>query len=43
MREHATAHLLVLATDTRLPIGVISSLDVARAFAAEQGATENFG
>jgi CBS domain-containing protein len=43
MREHATAHLLVLATDTRLPIGVISSLDIARAFAAEQGATENFG
>jgi CBS domain-containing protein len=43
MREHATAHLLVVAKETRLPIGVLSTLDVARAFAAEPGPTENYG
>ena len=43
MREHGTAHLLVVAGDTRLPIGVLSTLDVATAFAAEPGLTENFG
>lgn len=43
MREHASAHLLVVSTDTRLPIGVISTLDIAGAFAAEQGSTENYG
>ena len=43
MREHATTHLLVVAPDTRLPIGVLSTLDIARAFAAEQGPTENYG
>ena len=43
MREHATTHLLVEAPETHLPIGVLSTLDVARAFAAEQGAPENYG
>jgi len=43
MREHATAHLLVVANNTRLPIGVLSSLDVATAFGAEPGPSENFG
>ena len=43
MREHATTHLLVVASDTRLPIGVLSTLDIARAFATEQGPTENYG
>jgi CBS domain-containing protein len=34
MREHATSHLLVVS-DRSLPVGVISSLDVARALATE--------
>jgi CBS domain-containing protein len=34
MAENETAHLLVIA-DTGLPIGVVSTLDVARVFAAE--------
>jgi CBS domain-containing protein len=34
MREHATSHLLVVS-DRSFPIGVISSLDVARALATE--------
>jgi CBS domain-containing protein len=34
MREHATSHLLVVS-DLALPVGVISSLDVARALATE--------
>ncbi len=34
MTENATTHLLVIS-DQGLPVGVISSLDVARAFAAE--------
>jgi len=42
MREHATAHLLVVEGDTRMPIGVLSTLDIARAFAAEPGPEENF-
>lgn len=34
MREHATSHLIVVTdVDSLLPIGVLSSLDVARAFA----------
>lgn len=34
MREHATSHLIVVAEQTSpLPIGVLSTLDVARAFA----------
>ncbi len=43
MREHATAHLLVVADETRLPIGVLSTIDVARSLAAEPGPTENYG
>jgi len=42
VREHATAHLLVVEGDTRMPIGVLSTLDIARAFAAEPGPEENF-
>ena len=35
MREHSTAHLIVVAdAGSPLPIGVISSLDIARAIAA---------
>jgi CBS domain-containing protein len=34
MREHATSHLLVVS-DRGFPVGVISSLDVARALATE--------
>jgi CBS domain-containing protein len=34
MAENETAHLLVIA-DTGLPIGIVSTLDLARAFAAE--------
>ena len=38
MREHRTAHLIVIAdVDSPLPIGVLSSLDVARALATERG------
>ena len=43
MREHATSHLLVVARETRVPIGVLSTLDIAKAFAAEPGPTENYG
>lgn len=36
MREHSTSHLLVIADESsQLPIGVLSTLDIARAFAAE--------
>jgi CBS domain-containing protein len=42
MREHATAHLLVVADDTKIPIGVLSTLDIARAIAAEEAPTESF-
>ncbi len=35
MREHSTTHLIVVADESSpLPIGVVSTLDVARAFAA---------
>ena len=35
MREHSTAHVIVVADESSpLPIGVLSMLDVARAFAA---------
>jgi CBS domain-containing protein len=38
MREYSTSHLVVIADDSSpLPIGVLSTLDVARAFAAEDG------
>jgi CBS domain-containing protein len=40
MTENRTSHLLVVS-EVGLPIGVISSLDVARALAAEPGPEEN--
>lgn len=40
MMENQTAHLLVIS-DTGLPVGVISTLDVARAFAVEADPEEN--
>jgi CBS domain-containing protein len=38
--ENETTHLLVIS-DTGLPIGIVSTLDIARAFAAERGPEEN--
>jgi CBS domain-containing protein len=36
MREHATSHLIVVADESSpLPIGVLSTLDIARVFATE--------
>ena len=36
MREHSTTHVIVVADESSpLPIGVLSTLDVARVFAAE--------
>jgi len=43
MRENSTAHLLVVAPDTHLPIGVLSTLDIAGALAAESGPDEFSG
>jgi len=40
LAENETTHLIVLS-DTGLPVGVISTLDIARAYAAEQGREEN--
>ena len=40
LAENATSHLLVIA-ETGLPIGVLSTLDIARAFGAEAGPEEN--
>jgi len=40
MEENQTSHLLVIS-DTGLPVGVISSLDIARAFAVEADPEEN--
>jgi CBS domain-containing protein len=40
MAEHSTSHLLVVAKDTSLPIGMLSTLDIARALAAEPGPDE---
>jgi CBS domain-containing protein len=34
MAEHQTAHVLVVSPDTGLPVGIVSTLDVARAAAA---------
>jgi CBS domain-containing protein len=34
MTEHGTAHLVVASPDSGLPVGVISTLDVARAVAS---------
>ncbi len=36
MREHSTSHLIVVADESSpLPIGVLSTLDIARVFSAE--------
>jgi len=40
LAENETSHLLVIS-DSGLPIGVLSTLDIARAFAAEPGLDEN--
>ena len=41
MREHSTTHVIVVADESSpLPIGVLSTLDVARAFAAESAVEE---
>lgn len=40
MAENETTHLLIVS-ESGLPVGVLSTLDVARAFAAEAGAEEN--
>jgi CBS domain-containing protein len=40
MAQHGIAHLAVTDPVTRRPIGVISTLDVARAIAADHGARE---
>ncbi|HZD88076.1 MAG TPA: CBS domain-containing protein [Gaiellaceae bacterium] len=42
MAQHGVAHLAVTDPATRRPIGVISTLDVARAIAADQGARETY-
>lgn len=40
LAENETTHLLVISGDG-LPIGIISTLDIAQAFAAEPGREEN--
>jgi CBS domain-containing protein len=40
LAENETTHLLVIS-DGGLPIGIVSTLDIARAFAVEQGREEN--
>jgi CBS domain-containing protein len=41
MREHSTSHLIVVADEASpLPIGVLSTLDIARVFAAESALPE---
>jgi CBS domain-containing protein len=40
LAENETSHLLVIS-DAGLPIGVLSTLDIARAFAAEADPEEN--
>jgi CBS domain-containing protein len=40
LAENETTHLLVIS-DVGLPIGILSTLDVARAYAAERGREEN--
>jgi len=40
LAENETSHLLVIS-ESGLPIGVLSTLDIARAFAAEPGLDEN--
>ena len=40
MAQHGIAHLAVVEPDTRRPVGVVSTLDIARAIAADRGARE---
>jgi CBS domain-containing protein len=40
MAQHGIAHLAVTDPETRRPIGVVSTLDLARAVAADHGAGE---
>lgn len=40
LRDNRTAHLIVVDPDSKLPIGVLSTLDIAKAVAVEQGADE---
>ena len=42
MAQHGIAHLAVTDPDTRRPIGVVSTLDIARAVATGHGARETF-
>ena len=42
MAQHGIAHLAVTDPKSRRPIGVVSTLDLARAIAAEHGARETF-
>ncbi len=37
MTEHCCAHLIVVETQQQLPIGVLSTLDIAAMLAAEEG------
>ncbi|HYA09766.1 MAG TPA: CBS domain-containing protein, partial [Gaiellaceae bacterium] len=40
MAQHGIAHLAVIDPKTRRPVGVISTLDIARSIAAGHGARE---
>jgi CBS domain-containing protein len=42
MAQHGIAHLAVVDPHSRRPIGVVSTLDLARAIAAEHGVRETF-
>ena len=42
MAQYGVAHLAVTEPDSRRPIGVISTLDIARAVAAGHGPRETF-
>jgi CBS domain-containing protein len=42
MAQHGIAHLAVTDPDSRRPIGVVSTLDIARAVASGHGARETF-
>ena len=42
MAQYGIAHLAVTDAGSRLPVGVISTLDIARAIAADLGARETF-
>jgi CBS domain-containing protein len=42
MAQYGVAHLAVTELGSRRPIGVISTLDIARAVAADHGTRETF-